>query len=83
MTNGYPGYTEARQQGEIDVTRHAWFAPPLDGDSTNKAGTPAFAIAEQFQLPGGFEKVDHRPSFASHCCISTRPEDGRGGMRNA
>jgi hypothetical protein len=46
MTNGYPGYTAARQQGEIDVTRHAWFAPTLDGDSTNKVGTPALAIAE-------------------------------------
>jgi hypothetical protein len=64
----------------IHVPGNARLAPPLDGDSADKTRTPPALIAERLQLPGGLEEIDHRPSFANHSCISTNPEETRGGL---
>src|ERR1035441_3276704 len=67
-------------QREIHILREAWFAPSLHGNSADEAGTPTSVIAETLQLQSGLENIDHRRSFANHACISTMPEEGRGGM---
>ena len=70
---------EPSEDSEIDVTSHSRLTPSLDGDSADHAGTPAAPVAETLQTDGGFQQVDHL-SLASHFCISTIPEDSRGGM---
>src|SRR5947209_6836262 len=70
---------KTRQHGKIHVPRHPRLAPSLDGDPADAAGTPALRIAEGLELAGCLEEIDHRPSFEKYLCISTKPEDGRGG----
>jgi hypothetical protein len=49
-----------------------------------KQQSPPLLIAENLELPSRLEEIDHRRSLANHSCISTNPEDWRGGMvRNA
>ena len=69
----------ASRVGEIDIPCYARFAPSLDGDPADEAGTPPLAVAEGLQFPGGCEEIVHWRSFANQACISTMPEEGRGG----
>lgn len=70
---------EACQQSEIKVAGHARLAPSLHGDSADEARAPAVAVAEILKRSRRVEKIDHLRSFANQACISTIPEDGRGG----
>jgi hypothetical protein len=71
--------TEACEQSEIDVASYARFAPALYGDSSDKTEAPAIVIAENLEFACGFEKTVHRGSLANQNCISTSPDEGRGG----
>lgn len=55
---------ESGQHGEIDVQRDARFAPSLHRKPADEAGAPALTAAENLQLPGRLEEIDHRGSFA-------------------
>jgi hypothetical protein len=40
---------------------------------------PALLITEELELPRRIKEIDHLRSLANQVCISTIPEDSRGG----